>query len=261
MRNRYTDVEKLSYICETFYKKFELLIVSTFLLIHGGMQGGWCWKRLIPYLEYENHRVIAPCLSGLGTRSYLHSPKINLSTHISDIVNLIKQQCLEKIIIVGHSYGGMIATGVADQIPHALEKIIYLDAVLAKPEQSMSEAILEEVWLYLKNKATLEGEGWYVPAMTLQDYGFEKDEDIAFIEGKSTPQSLACFTELLSYNLANNKRIPRYYIYCKKSIFLRNMQCRAEELGINYQEIESGHFLMIEKPKHLANILNTLAHL
>src|SRR5437016_8609397 len=88
---------------------------KTFVLVHGAWHGGWCWRRVSDRLEKSGHKVFTPTMTGLGERSHLLDPKINLATHVSDIVNVIKWEGLSDIVLVGHSYGGMIISGVAEQ--------------------------------------------------------------------------------------------------------------------------------------------------
>ncbi|MFN7709611.1 MAG: alpha/beta fold hydrolase [Holosporales bacterium] len=229
--------------------------MSVLLLLHGGMQGGWCWERLCPHLEAHGHSVLTPCLEGQGTKAHLHAPGVSLSRHIEEVITLMDDLSLQDVILVGHSYGGMVATGVADQRPHLIQQILYLDAVVALPGQSMSTAIFPEVWQVLLDKANAEGEGWQVPAMHFEEYGFETEADRAFAVGKSTPQSMACFTEALFYDPSLHQKITSRYVHCRRSIFLNNMISRCEDMGIPVDEVEAGHFLMIEAPEFLATYL------
>src|SRR5580698_6932911 len=100
--------------------------MSTFVLVHGVWHGGWCYKRVAVLLRKAGHEVYTPTLTGLGERSHLMSPTIDLDTHITDVVNVIKTEDLSDIILVGHSYGGMVVTGVADALPDRIRSLVYL---------------------------------------------------------------------------------------------------------------------------------------
>lgn len=226
-----------------------------YLLIHGGMQGGWCWDRLVPFLKGERRQIFTPCLSGMGSKTHLLTPTLNLSTHIQDIVNIIDKNSLTNVTLVGHSYGGMVATGVADLRPHAIKKIIYLDAVLAESGQSMATAILPPVWEMIRQKAFSSENSWMVPAMTSEEYGFERQADRDFVKDKSTPQPLACFTEPLFYDSALHGQISAQYIFCQKSTFLSNMEKRSKDMKIPFQTINAGHFSIIEQPELVVDCL------
>ena len=110
---------------------------STFVLVHGALHGGWCWQRVADRLTAKGHRVFAPTLTGLGERSHLFNANVNLTTHINDIVNEIKWKDLDQVVLVGHSYGGMVITGVAEQVVSRLASIVYLDAFLPGDGQSL----------------------------------------------------------------------------------------------------------------------------
>ena len=91
--------------------------MSTFVLIHGAWHGGYAWRHVAPMLRKAGHEVFAPSLTGLGDRSHLSSREVNLETHIQDVVSLIEMEDLSKVVLLGHSYGGMVITGVADRMP------------------------------------------------------------------------------------------------------------------------------------------------
>jgi len=87
---------------------------SIYVLVHGAWHGGWCWKKVVPALRAAGHEVYTPTLTGLGERAHLANPAIDLATHIADVVNLLEAEELAKVVLVGHSYGGMVVTGVAE---------------------------------------------------------------------------------------------------------------------------------------------------
>lgn len=110
---------------------------KTFLLCHGAWSGGWAWKKMHPLMAQAGHRLIAPTYTGLGERSHLASPAVDLNTHIQDILNVIAFEDLSGIVLLGHSYGGMVATGVADRARERVTQLIYLDAFVPRDGQSL----------------------------------------------------------------------------------------------------------------------------
>jgi len=102
--------------------------MATYVLVHGGGHGGWCYQRVARLLRAEGHEVHAPSLTGLADRSHLLAPGIDLDTHITDVVSLLFYEDLRDVILVGHSYGGMVITGVADRVPDRLRRLVYVDA-------------------------------------------------------------------------------------------------------------------------------------
>lgn len=103
---------------------------STFVIVHGAWGAGYEWKEVGRRLQADGHTVYRPTLTGMGERSHLSNPDIDLETHIMDVVNTILFEDLREVTLVGHSYGGMVITGIADRVPDRLKQIIYLDAFL-----------------------------------------------------------------------------------------------------------------------------------
>src|SRR5579863_4233762 len=106
--------------------------MASFVLVHGGTRGGWCWKRVAALLRQRGHDVFTPTLTGLGERAHLASPTIDLDTHIEDIISVIRAEELSEIVLCGHSYGGMVVTGVADRIAEKIRSLVYVDALVPK---------------------------------------------------------------------------------------------------------------------------------
>jgi pimeloyl-ACP methyl ester carboxylesterase len=111
--------------------------MAIFVLVHGGGHGGWCYNKLSPLLRAERHLVFAPSLTGCGDRKHLITADVDLDTHITDIVNLMEYEDLSDVILVGHSYGGMVITGVADRAHDRIRELVYLDAAHPKDGQSL----------------------------------------------------------------------------------------------------------------------------
>ena len=105
---------------------------KTFLVCHGAWSAGWAWKKMHPLMQAAGHRLFTPTYTGLGERVHLANPSIDLETHIQDIMNAIKYEDLRDIVLIGHSYGGMVATGVADRARDRITQLIYLDAFVPK---------------------------------------------------------------------------------------------------------------------------------
>ena len=111
----------------------------TFVLVHGASGGGWDWRTMDELLTARGHSVYRPTLTGLGERNHLNSPEVNLTTHVTDVVNVIRFENLENVILVGHSYGGMVITGVLDAIPGRIDHAVFLDAAVPEDGQSAQD--------------------------------------------------------------------------------------------------------------------------
>ena len=110
---------------------------KTFLVCHGAWSAGWAWKKMHPLMRAAGHRLVTPSYTGLGERAHLANPSIDLETHIEDMLNVIKYEDLRDIVLVGHSYGGMVATGVADRARDRVTQLIYVDAFVPDDGQSL----------------------------------------------------------------------------------------------------------------------------
>ncbi len=231
--------------------------MSNFVFIHGGMIGGNCWKNLRKILEHKQHVVLTPTLTGLGERKHLSHPDIDLETHIQDVLNTILYEELDDVVLVGHSYGGMVITGVADRIPNKIKKLIYVAAVLPKEGESMFDAVGPEISSFLYEGA-LQGNGWEVPAGTPQSYGIDTPEIAKQFVEMSSSHPIKSFQQKLHFRRTSFQDIEKVYIQCSQDAALNFMASRAKEMKIPCYEINSGHFPMLTAPKALADLL--LAH-
>jgi len=218
---------------------------ATFVLVHGAWHGGWCWQRVADRLIAQNHRVFAPTLTGVCERSHLSSPGINLSTQISDVVNEIRWKDLDRVVLVGHSYGGMVITGVAEQIGSRIASIVYLDAFIPADGQSV---------------ATMSGglpDSEFFAPITAEQFAVNA-ADRAWVNSKMTPQSMACFTERLSVSGAYQRIAKKTYIRAgafPMPIFDAALEAARKDPSWTTHSVDCGHDVMIDKPDELTNIL------
>src|SRR5437867_7153505 len=134
---------------------------KTFLVCHGAWSAGWAWKKMHPLMQAAGHRLVTPSYTGLGERAHLAHPAINIDTHIEDMLNVIKYEDLRDIVLIGHSYGGMVATGVADRARDKVKQLIYVDAFVPQDGQSLLD--LNEVARARMQELAKTGDGWRVP--------------------------------------------------------------------------------------------------
>jgi pimeloyl-ACP methyl ester carboxylesterase len=220
----------------------------TYLFVHGAWGGGWEYKKIDSILSSKGDIVYRPTMTGLGERVHLANPNINLSTHIQDIVNVIKFENLHDVILVGHSYGGMVITGVAEQVPDRIAKMIYLDAFVPNDGES----------LFASRGETEE------TAMTKQ---FTKDGFVAYFFGPvsstpptDVPQPLKTFTESLSVKNPAVKKIPTYYILMapngdvSKAGFAPFAE-RAKQRSWKILQLSGDHYPMRNNPLELIKTL------
>lgn len=129
--------------------------MTTFVICHGAWSGGWSWKAVRARLAAAGHEVYAPSYTGLGERAHLASPLVGLATHIQDIVNLLWYEDLAEVVLLGHSYGGMVVTGVGDRLPDRIRHVIYLDAFVPADGESVRDLT--------GSAASGRVDGWLVP--------------------------------------------------------------------------------------------------
>jgi pimeloyl-ACP methyl ester carboxylesterase len=216
---------------------------ATFVLVHGAWHGGWCWQRVSERLTAQGHRVFAPTLTGVGERSHLDSPSVDLSTHIRDVVNEIRWKDLENVVLVGHSYGGMVISGVAEQVAPKIASIVYLDAFVPADGQSLVD---------LGGKLDAGPFTAPIPAARFA----VNEADRAWVDSKMTPQSSACFTEKIRLTGAYQKIPRKTYIRAKNFPgFAATFERIRSDDSWETRVVDCGHDVMIDQPDELTSIL------
>lgn len=228
--------------------------MKTFVLIHGGMLDGNSWNLVSSSLEIQGCRVFTPTLTGLGKLSNKANSTIGLETHVQDIISMINHQQLSEVILVGHSYGGMVASGVADKIPDKIKQVVYVAAVLAKDGESMFDAIGPDISHSIKEKAYLFN-GWQVPPSQPDECGIILYEHKLLFEKCSSPHPLKCFQDKLYINGDNKDSLQKIFVSCSGDEALRHMIERARNQTMPCYQLDSGHFPMITASEDLVNLL------
>ncbi|MGB3327438.1 MAG: alpha/beta fold hydrolase [Thermomicrobiales bacterium] len=227
----------------------------TFVLIHGAWHGGWCWQRLAPMLRAAGYETYTPTLTGLGERAHLLNPAIDLSTHITDVLNLLEYDDLSDVILVGHSYGGMVVSALVEQVPDRIAQAIYLDAFL--PENG--ESIRDIGTPGLDEIAATYGDGWRMPpTMPAADFGVSDPDDAAWVDARIGDQPYGTFTQPITLTGAGES-IPKAFILCTEFLFPPHAE-RARQRGFVVRDLKGGgHDCMVTIPDQLATMLLELA--
>lgn len=237
--------------------------MATYVLVHGGGHGGWCYQRVAALLRDAGHDVYTPTLSGLGERAHLLSPAIDLETHIADIAAVLHFENLTDVILVGHSYGGMVITGAADRATDRIANLVYLDAATPLNGQSLVD-VAGPVMLAARTMSQVEDGVELVlhpsPEAGLF-YGITDPDDLEWMADRLTPHPWRCFEQPLT--LKNEEAlwaIPQSHIICSWSFDGRDpeLMARAEAEGRLWQ-IDTGHDLMITEPAAVAEALLAIA--
>ena len=171
----------------------------TYVIVHGAWGGGWDWRGIDSMLTRRGHRVVRVTLTGLGERYHLASPNIGLETHIDDVVNKILWDDLRDVVLVGHSYGGMVITGVVDRIPERIKRVVYLDALL--PDSGESVMSIPDT-ARQKFVQSVTRDGYLVPVWVTDTTVIPRD----------VPQSLRTFTDTLRLTNPARRNVAAAYI-------------------------------------------------
>lgn len=229
--------------------------MATFVLVHGAWRGGWLWKRVRPLLARGGHEVFTPTLTGGGDRSHLNAPSVDLETHITDVMNLIRWEELDDIVLCGHSYSGCVVTGVADRMPERVRALVYLDAFVLENGQSLHDTLPPEQREAQIEGAREHGDGWNAPPIPAEFFNVGP-EDRAWVDAQSTMQSLATFQQRLPLT-GGIDRVPRSYVLATDfpATPFRQFYDRAKAKGWKTHTVACGHDAMLARPDEIARIL------
>jgi pimeloyl-ACP methyl ester carboxylesterase len=237
--------------------------VATYVLVHGGGHGGWCYQKVKRLLEPAGHEVFAPSLTGLAERSHLLSPDVDLDLHISDVVELLHYWDLRDVVLVGHSYGGMVITGVADRAADRVGKLVYLDAANPRNGQSLVDVAGPIIEAVRPMGTVVDGvELVLLPSAEAgMFYGVTDPGDLAWMADRLTGHPWKCFEQKLELtNEASLWAIPQYHIVCESTLATRDADliATARTEG-RLWHVDTGHDLMITEPAFVAKALMEIA--
>lgn len=224
--------------------------MAKFVLVHGAWRGSWCWKRVRRMLAQQGHEVFTPTLTGLADRSHLLSEQVDLRTHTLDVLNLVQWEELDDFVLCGHSYAGMVVSGVADRIPERIRALVFLDAFVPADGECLADF------------APVSGgeliDGWKCPPISAAAFG-DNAADQSWIDRQCTPQAVGCFRQPaeLRGGISRIKRIA--YVYASgwaggESPFKR-FRDLARGRGWQCSDLDCGHDVMLDRPEEVAALL------
>jgi pimeloyl-ACP methyl ester carboxylesterase len=230
--------------------------MTTYVLVHGAWHGGWCWRKVRALLEASGDDVHTPTLTGLGDRAHLASQEIGLETHIADVLGLLEAEDLSGVVLVGHSYAGMVVTGVADRAAHRIARLVYLDAVVPKDGQCLYDRAPPQVRTSWEEQARVAGEGWRVPVSvaTPQFLGLKSEEDLHWVMPRLTPHPIRCFRERLRVS-GRSPQMQLTYINCIGDKPLGQPRTVQADGIVDYHELRTGHDAMVTAAEDVATLL------
>jgi pimeloyl-ACP methyl ester carboxylesterase len=248
--------------------------MTTYVLAGGAWLGGWAWQPVARQLRSKGHEVHPVTFTGLGDRSHLATPEVDLDTYVTDVVNLIEFEDLHDVVLVGHSYAGIVVTGVADRIPERISLLAYLDSGPSPDGVSFLDLQPPAVSELLERLVEQEGEGWRLPMPSWEDLegvmGASLEglgpEERARMRGRAVAQPRRTWSEPLSLGNPARERLPKLLITCSiplaqvREMIAAGHPWFAELAGPEWSflELPSGHWPMFSVPEQLAALLDRL---
>lgn len=227
--------------------------MAVFVLVHGGFQGGWSFKALARQLRQKGHEVYIATLTGLGERCHLIGLPINLDTHLDDVANMIVWEDLTEVVLVGHSYGGMIITGVADRFPGRVSMLVYLDAAVPNDGDTLLSLRPEYQQYFLDSVATTDGRSIKPPLASARDAAAKHWQ---LLNEKNVAHPITCFTQAIRLTGAHSSVRRRLYIYAKGNLFDGAYERFRGETGSEVICVaDAGHSIMLDQPEVVCSIL------
>jgi pimeloyl-ACP methyl ester carboxylesterase len=243
--------------------------MTTFVIVPGAFCGGASYRRLRPLLRAAGCEVFTPSLTGLGERAHLAHSGIDLNLHIQDVVNLLEYEDLYEVALVGHSYSGMVVTGVADVVPERIGHLVYLEARVPEDGESLFSMGSPERVAALRVLARDQGDGWRVPPFPADSayLGLTSQEDLDLYTWRQTPHPIMTWEQPVRLTSSAALTIPRTYIDCTaqpptgpgRPTYQRFIERAQTQAGWQYRQLHSGHVPNITHPRELADLLVDIA--
>jgi len=242
---------------------------ATFVLVHPAWFGGWCWSKVTPRLREQGYTVHTPTLTGLGERAHLARPEVALATHVEDIVNVLQYEDLDRVVLVGNSSGGMVITGVADQVPERIAQLVYLDAFVPQDGQSLLDLVAPDRRSAFDALVQKEGQGWLLPRFAPPPWERILPElwqitdasDVQWVLPRLRPTPFAHFRDAVRCTNPDAAKIPRTFVRTRwpHPGFDRHAAMARTAAGWRLREIDSSHLPFVTHPRVTIEVLAELA--
>lgn len=237
----------------------------SFVLAHGSWHGGWCWAPVARQLRQAGYEVHCPSFTGMGDRAHLLSPDVNLETFIEDLVRVIETEELPPVVLVGHSFGGIPISGVADRIPDRLAHLVYLDAlVLEDGQHAFSGFPSDEARARTQQAAQAEG-GLAVPppGHLPAAWGIDKGTPLYdWVLRRLTPHPLGAYQQAVTLKHPLGNGVPCTYVHARApshAILDSSRQRARAQTAWQWREVDAPHELHLTHPDLVAGMLRELA--
>ena len=233
--------------------------MATIVLAHGAWSAAWAWKKMRPLFKAAGHEFFSPTYTGLGERAHLARPEVDLSTHVQDVLAVLEVEDLTDVTLLGHSYGGMVATGVVDKAPGRIARVVYIDAFAPKDGQSLFDLVGPKAEGNMRAGAAKDGDGWRLPVNPMPPD--TAPEDVAWASPRRRPQPIRTFEQKIELT-SKEPLPPRHYIYATRNgpgdVFRQFSERAKTEAGWKSYELDSSHNPHITCPDALMAILTRI---
>ena len=231
----------------------------TYVLVHGAWHGGWCYARVAETLRAQGHRVFTPTMTGLGERAHLANPSITLSDHVTDIVNVLRYEDLRDVVLLGHSYGGLVISGVVERVPERVKALVFLDAFVPESGESLQDLVPESQRERQNESAAATG-GYISPIPAKHFQVNEADRD--YVDAQCVPQPVETMRERLVLTGARERVAHKTYLRAgtyRSLPFDTARERFVDAPGWFVDTIAAGHDVMLDAPDELAAALSAAA--
>jgi pimeloyl-ACP methyl ester carboxylesterase len=222
--------------------------MTTYVLVHGAWHSGEVWDRVTPLLTAAGHRVFAPTLTGHGDTRHLLGPQTGLDTYVGDVVTLLREGDLGDVVLVGHSFAGMIISGVVNAVPERIAHLVYLDAMVPVDGETAVDVMPEIA--HLLDAAEASGT-WRVPPFPLEFLGVTAPADVAWVSGMLSDEPVRCYRQPVRMDDPAGRAVPRTHIHCVGD----SPDVTRRPVDGEVWTLESGHDCMVTVPDALAELL------
>jgi pimeloyl-ACP methyl ester carboxylesterase len=243
--------------------------MTAYVLVGGAWLGGWCWQKVARRLRDDGQDAYPVTLTGLGERIHLASPEVDLDTHITDVVNLIEFEDLRDVVLLGHSYAGLVVTGAADRVPERVSRLVYLDTAPLPNGAILLEKFPPELKQRTERQVEEQGDGWKFPMPNWEELanmanleGLD-DDQLDLLRSRATPQPFGTYTRPLRLENPTREALPKLAILCSFSLSqVEERIAGGSPLfrgfagpGWRFAELPTGHYPMLSRPEDLAELI------
>lgn len=221
-----------------------------FVLVHGACHGGWCWVRVARLLRAAGHEVFTPTLTGFGERAHLLTADVGPATLVQDVVAVLEHEELRDVVLVGHSFGALVALGVADRLPHRLRRLVLLDGVVVEPGEPAFSGLPFEAVEARTAAAKASSTGLAYPPPPAAAFGLSDPDDVAWVDRLLTPQPLRSYSEPFGLRAPLGNGLPISYVCCIDPPYplIESAHAIVRREGWEWRELATAHDAMITAP-------------